>query len=189
MKRCMVHCSVLLAVVLLASCSTVSVTSDYDRAADFSKLQSYRWPLDSEEIRKGDLLAEHPLVYKRVQSAVDRELRGKGYRKSTSQSADFIVHTHAGIKKLKTYHQRYGIEFPLHNGWYSPWWGPYGGISYVSYYEEGTLVVDIIDASTRELVWRGVATRVVRDYQSPEDMQKDIDEAVAEVLSRFPPGT
>jgi len=173
--------------LFLASCSTVSVSSDYDHAVNFSKYQTYRWPSGSEGIRKGDVLAENPLIYKRVQVAIDRELQQKGFRKSTSPSADFIVHAHAGIKKLKTYHQRYGVEFPLYGSWYRPWWGPYGGFSYVSYYEEGSLVVDIIDASTSELAWRGMATGIVRDYSSPEQMQKDIDDAVARIIDGFPP--
>lgn len=172
----------------LAGCSAYSVVSDYDQEYDFRTLQTYRWPVESDGIRKGDVLRENPLVYKRVQSAVDREFRAKGLMLTGSKNADFIVYAHAGIRKRKTYHHDFGVGFPLGPyRWYRPWWGPYGGFTFVSYYEEGSLVIDIIDASTRELTWRGVATRVVRNYRTPEDMQRDINNAVAKILKSFPP--
>ncbi|MCW8798484.1 MAG: DUF4136 domain-containing protein [Prosthecochloris sp.] len=176
-----------LLLLVLASCSSVSVVSDYDRVFDFSRFQTYRWPIAGEGIRQGDLLVQNPLVYKRVQSAVDRELQQKGFHRSSSESADFILHVHAGVKQVKSYQPHYGVAFPLRGGWYRPWWGAYGGFTSVSYYEEGTLVVDIIDAGTKDMVWRGMAKRIVRQYGSPEAMQKDIDDAVRRVLAEFPP--
>lgn len=179
----------LFVVILLSGCSPFSVVSDYDRKYDFRSFQTYRWPTENEDIRKGDVLVEHPLVYKRVQSAVNAQLRAKGFRLTGAKQADFIVYAHAGIKKRKTYHHSVGVGVPFGPyHWYRPWWGPYGGYTFVSYYDEGSLVVDIIDARTKELVWRGVATRIVRDYRTPEDMQRDINEAVGKILATFPPG-
>jgi hypothetical protein len=173
----------------LSGCSAFSVVSDYDQKYDFTSFQHYRWPAESEGIRKGDVLVENPLVYKRVQSAVNEQLRVKGFRLTGSGDADFIVYAHAGVKKQKTYHNSFGVGVPYGPyRWYRPWWGPYGGYTFVSYYDEGSLVIDIIDARTKELVWRGVATRIVRDYRNAEDMQRDINEAVAKILESFPPG-
>lgn len=178
----------LLFVFFLAGCSTLSVVSDYDHEYDFGTITTYRWPSDKEGIRKGDVLLENPLVYKRVQSAVNQQLQAKGFKLTSSKNADVIVYAHAGIKKRKTYHHSFGVGIGYDPyWWYSPWWGPYGGYTYVSYYEEGSLVLDIIAAKTKELVWRGVATKVVRDYRTTEAMQRDINEAVAEILAGFPP--
>lgn len=185
-SRFVFHC---LLVFFLAGCSAFSVVSDYDREYDFRKFQVYRWPVGDEGIRKGDVLVENPLVYKRVQSAVNQQLQARGYRLEDSKKADFIVYAHAGIKKRKSYHHGFGIGVPFGPyRWYTPWWGPYGGYTYVSYYDEGSLVIDIIDARTKELAWRGVATRVVRQYRTPEAMQNDINEAVTKILESFPPG-
>lgn len=179
----------LVIVVFLAGCSAFSVMSDYDRKYDFRTFQTYRWPAENEGIRKGDVLVENPLVYKRVQAAVNQQLQVKGFRLTGSKDADFIVYAHAGVKKRRTYHQSFGVEVPFGPyRWYRPWWGPYGGYTYVSYYDEGSLVIDIIDARTKDLAWRGVATRVVRDYRTAEDMQRDINEAVTKILKNFPPG-
>jgi len=188
MKNKRLYLSLLL-MFFLAGCSALSVVSDYDREFDFSGFRTFRWPAENEGIRKGDVLVDNPLVYKRVQSAVNRQLVGKGFSVSGSKEADFIIYAHAGIKKQKSYHHYFGIEVPFGSyRWYRPWWGPYGGYAYVSYYDEGFLVIDVIDARNRDLVWRGVATRVVREYRTAEAMQRDINDAVMKILQDFPPG-
>ena len=182
--------SFLMLALWLSSCSPFSVVSDYDRNHDFETFSTYRWPDEAEGIRKGDVLLENPLIYKRVQSAVNAQLAAKGYRLAGTGKAEFIVYAHAGVKKVKTYNHNFGIG--LYWGpsyWYRPWWGPYGGFTYVSYYDEGSLVLDVIDAETKEMVWRGIATRVVRDYRTPDDMQRDINDAVGRILEKFPPGS
>ncbi len=68
--------------------------------------------------------------------------------------------------------------------WYDPWWGPYGGTIEVSYYEQGTLVIDIVDPVDKELAWRGIATGIVREGGRS---QKELDEIVSKVLRTFPP--
>ena len=187
MKKSLVFLQVAM-VVLLAGCSAFSVMSDYDRKYDFRTFQTYRWPAENEGIRKDDVLVEHPLVYKRVQAAVNQQLQAKGFRLAGS-NADFIVYAHAGVKRRQAYYQSFGVDAPFGPyRWYRPWWGPYGGYTYVSYYDEGSLVIDIIDARTKDLAWRGIATRVVKDYRTTEDMQRDINKAVSKILATFPPG-
>jgi len=165
--------------VVLAACSSVSVKHDYDTETDFSKYRNYAW-MDREI--PGDELAKNPLIKKRVQVAVDATLASKGYTLTEFEKADFVVVIHAGIK------ERMRIQDWGRYGWYDPWWGPYGGRVDVSYYEEGTLVVDIIDAKAKELVWRGMGTGIVKAYSKPEKMQKAMDEDVTKILSAFPPG-
>ncbi|ASQ91614.1 hypothetical protein CHL67_04030 [Prosthecochloris sp. GSB1] len=188
MKRRTVFAALFMA-ALLGGCSTVSVVTDYDRDFDFSGMHTYRWPTGDEGIRKSDALVENPLVYKRVQAAVDSKLQARGFRLADSKEADFIVHAHAGVKKVRSYYPQVGLSYGFgHRGPYRSWWGPYGGYTYVGAYEEGSLLLDVIDARKKELTWRGVATGVVRRYRTPEAMQRDIDEAVAKILEQFPPG-
>jgi hypothetical protein len=59
----------------------------------------------------------------------------------------------------------------------------------VSYYEEGTLVIDIIDWQEKELSFRGTATGTLsKSEKTPEEAQLDADEVVTNILSKFPPG-
>lgn len=50
----------------------------------------------------------------------------------------------------------------------------------------GTLVIDILDAETHELLWRGSAEGALIDRRSDQS-QEEIDAIVREVLERFPP--
>ncbi|TVL99763.1 MAG: DUF4136 domain-containing protein [Candidatus Brocadia sp. WS118] len=169
--------------LILTSCSSLIVRHDYDREYNFNQYKTYRWPADSE-IDKNDVLARNSLVYKRVQAAVDKELKAKGFTLQESGETDFVVVAHAGVKDKMQIHQYGGGRY----GWYDPWWGPYGGYTDVSYYQEGTLVIDIVDLKSKELAWRGTGSGVVKEYNNPDKMQKDLNAAVAKVLANFPPG-
>jgi len=57
------------------------------------------------------------------------------------------------------------------------------------HWEEGSLVIDIIDWTEKELSWRGIGTGVVKEgQQDAEEMQERIDEITAKILADFPPG-
>lgn len=52
----------------------------------------------------------------------------------------------------------------------------------------GTLVIDILDGETHELLWRGSAEGALIDARRSDQSQEEIDRIVREVLKRFPPG-
>jgi hypothetical protein len=168
-------------VFILVSCSPVTVKTDYDHEYDFSQYKSYRWA-EETELAKTDVLAKNPLVYKRVQKAVDKDLQAKGFTREESGDTDFVVVAHAGTKDRMQINQYGG-----YGGWYHPFWGPYGGYTDVSHYTEGSLVIDLVDSKKKELAWRGTGTGIVKDYKDSDKMQKDLDESVAKILASFPP--
>jgi hypothetical protein len=153
---------------LILSCSSVTVKTDYDREYDFSEFKTYRW---AQEINPDDELARNPLVQKRVMEAVDRTLAAKGMQKVESEDVDVVVLAHAGSKEKMQVTQTGG-------GYYR-----------VSYYEEATLVVDIVSWESKELAWRGMATGTVKEHKDAESMQKRIDSVVERIFASYPPGT
>ena len=60
-------------------------------------------------------------------------------------------------------------------------------LSDVQYYEEGTLIIDVIDPGENRLVWRGSATRVLDRAMTPERADEIVLEAVQKIFDRFPP--
>jgi hypothetical protein len=54
-------------------------------------------------------------------------------------------------------------------------------------YEEGTLVIDFVDAASRKLVWRGTGSGALESEPTPEETTRGIDRAVAKILEQFPP--
>jgi hypothetical protein len=170
--------SSLIAFIIFTACSSLDVTSDYDPSQDFSKYKTYRWA-KMKERHKDDLLAQNIRLWKRVQSAVDKSLKEKGFEKLDRGKPDFIVFIHAGVQqRMDVYQSGY---------YYGGWWGPYGGRTTVSHYKQGTLVVDIVDREEKELSWRGMASDVVRNYSDPQELQEEIDYVVKAMLDDFPP--
>ena len=165
-------------IIFTISCSSVSVKYDYDPAIDFSKFKIFSW---KEVEIPNDALAKNPLLAKRVKESVIKELEAKGYTYSESEDVDFAVVAHAGTK------DRMQITDWGSYGWYSPWWGPYGGRVDVSQYTEGTLVIDIVDMREKEMAWRGLATGTVDESSNPERSQVRINQTVSKILANFPP--
>jgi len=171
--------------VYLAGCSSVSVNTDYDESVDFSKYKTFKFYTGKD--LEGDELAKHPLAKKRILNSIKKVIQAKGFTED-SNNADLIVVAYAGVDQkmnITTYGGNYGY------GWYSPYWG--GGVGMtqtdVNYYDEGTLIIDIVDAKKKALVWRGTGTQVLRDYSSNEERQANIDDVVSQILDDFPPGT
>jgi hypothetical protein len=177
----------ILLVALMLGCSSVSIKTDYDREYDFSTFKTYRWA-SGKEINPQDELTKYPLVLKRIQAAVDNELAAKGMKKvGEGEDFDVVVLVHAGSKERMQVTQTGG--YGGYSGWYDPWWGPYGGQTQVSYYEEATLVVDIVSWEKKELAWRGMATGTVQDNPDAEKQQKRLNGIVAKIFASYPPGT
>lgn len=175
----------LVLVIALTNCSSVKVKHDFDPQYDFNSYKIYKW---GKMQVKEDVLATNSLVANRVVEAVDQVLKEKGYVLATDETtqADFAVVIHAGLKE-KTQIDTYNYGSRGRYGWYDPWWGPYGGTTTVSQYEEGTLVIDIVDIKNKELSWRGMGTKTVQDYKSPEKAGQKIMEVVTKILAGFPP--
>ena len=162
----------------IISCSSISVSSDYDPNADFSKYNTYAW---GEKLNPNDALQKNQLIEQRVFNAIDTSMMKKGFKK-TKNDPQLLVYPHAGTQ------ERASI-----NSWgygYGGWWGagPYGGGGIdVDYYTQGTLYIDIIDKKKNQLVWRGVGTGVLGDPSTPQEITANVNDAVSQILASFPP--
>lgn len=167
-------------VLVLMNCSSTSYKSDYDPSKDFSKYKTYAWFTENIE---GDALAADPLTKKRIMGAVDKVIQARGGQLVESDP-DVMVVVHAGVKERMNVTQTGGGYY---GGWYGPGWGGYGGTTHVSYYDEGTLVIDFVDYAEKELVWRGMATGTIDENPNMEKQQAKIDQVVEKILAQYPP--
>ena len=162
----------------LAACSSISTTSDYNPELDFTSYGTYSI---YNGIIKDSQLESVQLAKKRVLEAINNEMQKKGMTPADSTNASIIIFAHAGTtEKMNVTDYGYG---------YGGWWGPnpYGRNIDVSYYTQASLVIDFVDNEKDELVWRGVGTAALQDQGTPEERQAFIDEAVAKILSQYPP--
>lgn len=168
----------------LAACSGMTIRSDFNPQADFSKYTTYAW-LPAPQT--GNPRTDNALVEGRIKNAVDAALAAKGYTKGTEANANFWVGYHLNIEgqmDVTTVNNYYGY------GWGRGYYGMYGPgyqSTQVRYYDQGTLLIDVVDAQVKELVWRGTGEAEVRPDTKPEDRERRLNEAVAKILERFPP--
>src|SRR5205085_2685363 len=116
--------------------------TDYDHKADFSRYRTYSW---------GKIDASNPLWADRIMAAVDSQLAAKGWTRVPS-GGDAVAAAFGASKEHPTMETFYN-GYP---GWY---WNGWDGIATttVDYNKVGNLTVDIFDATTRRLIWRGAA--------------------------------
>jgi hypothetical protein len=162
--------------LLFFSCSSIKVMTDYDRQADFTKYKTYQWFDAKDKAAKAGEMS-NTLTAKRIHRAVETELGAKGYDQ-VSLDPDFYVIFHTEVKDR--------VDVDEYGYTYGPWARPVPGYRReidVNYYQEGTLILDIIDADSKELAWRGWGTGVV----DPQSAEKKINEAAKKILANFPP--
>ena len=182
----------LLLVALLTGCSTMEVSFDSDPKADFTGLKTYAWLKEPQKPTGDPRIDGNTILENRIHAAVDAELAARGFRKVTSDP-DFLVAYHVSLDKrrsVQTLNNYYG---------YGPGWGyGYGSAyrpgywagapeTYVYEYEEGTLILDVVNPENKELMWRGSAQDEVHFKSSPEKEEKQLKEAVQRMLEKFPP--
>lgn len=160
----------------LTGCATLRVNSFLDRDADFARYRSYAWST-ADDFSTGDpRLDNNRFFSQRVEEAVNMQLIGRGFERTSPSAADLLVHIHARVDQridagaIDRQYRRCDVEDC----------GP-------QVYEAGTLLVDLIDRRTNRLAWRGWAEDsfegVIDDQRW---MEATIDKAVARILARLP---
>ena len=163
------------AVLFMAACSTLSVHTDRDPNADFSKYKTYAWAPKMET-------RTTPLLEERIQAAVDSELAEKGLRKAAEgEATDLIVRDHVVQRQVNEAFGRptfgLGYDAPLTS---------FGATAYplgISQHTEGSWVIDLVDSSSSKLVWRGIATD---KGGSPEESPRQVIDAMNETFEGYP---
>jgi uncharacterized protein DUF4136 len=151
-----------------------SVTYDFDRATDFSRIKTYQWT-------EGTTLRDE-LNHKRVVGAIDRQLMLKG-----------LVKAEGGVKPdvLVAYHASFDRDLQI-NMMESGWGGPrFGGLRSGTATTQkiltGTLVIEVVNAATHSIVWRGMAKDELDADAKPEKREKDINRAAEKLFKNYPP--
>jgi hypothetical protein len=147
------------------------VKTDYDRGTDFAQYKTYSW----EKVQTQDAL-----WVDRIKSAVNADLAAKGWTEAPSggQVAIVAVEMTRNQQTLDTFYNGFG------GGW--RWGGGFGdATTTVNNYKVGTLVVDLFDAKTKKLIWRGSASDTLSD-KSDKNI-KNLDKGVQKMFGHFPP--
>jgi len=165
-----------LLLLVLASCSSIRVYSDYDKQVDFSPYKTYAFHKNG--IDKAEL---SDLDKKRILRAIDETMSTKGFTKS--DNPDLLISFFTKEREEVNVNQ-------FNAGWGYGWgwgWNPFlwGGNTMVTRNTEGSLYIDIIDAKKKELIWQGEGEGVLtKDRDKKEAL---IQEFVSKILEQYPP--
>ena len=152
------------------------VTTDHDPAYDFSKVKSFATKIETSW---GNEIGEN-----RVLSEINAALVAKGWYPLPETHADVVVVLHGAGKTKQTLNTFYSSM----SGWgYMGWGGMATATTTASEYVQGTLVADIFDAKSKNLVFRGTATDEISD--NPEKNRKKIEKLTDKMFKDFPPGS
>jgi hypothetical protein len=163
-----------LAVLAAAACASFAVNSYTVRGVDFSQYRTYNWAADDQLVTGDPRLDNNPFFLDRLHRDVERHLATRKLEKSTSGTPDLRIHFHASVSD----HMQLGEAEPV------PAFCN-GCLPYV--YQAGTLVLDLVDVRSEQLIWRGWAAGSIEGIVDDQrTMERAIDEAVARILERLP---
>jgi hypothetical protein len=165
----------------VTGCATIKVNTDWDREANFTSYRTFNWLQPQGEglrgqgargqgapgARGGRGGLPQTLLDQRVRSSVETELTAKGLQLRQA-NPDLMIIYHSDVN------QRIDVTR----------WGYYGRRVAVQQYPEGSLVIDMIDARTREVVWR-CAARI--DFRTERDPTERVTKTVNKMFEEYPP--
>jgi hypothetical protein len=158
--------------LFVGACAPLLVHSYLERGADLTRYRTYAWATQVELATGDARLDNNPFVDAATRGAVDRALGKKGFEQSAA-APDLRLRYHISIK------QKLDIA---HNSSYLPC-----DECTPTLYEAGTLVIDLVDAGTNRLVWRGWGEgsfeRLIDDQRA---LERRIEDVVIRILARLP---
>ena len=172
---------------LLASCSSIKVTTDYDKTVDFTQIKTfeyYGWAAESDKIL-------NDLEKQRIERAFGDELRSRGMEYVES-GGDVIVALFVMTQEKTQYNATTtGMGYGGYYGYGPGWgWGPGMGMSMSTTtvreynYTVGTLVIDMYHADNEQLIFESIGTGTVDD--NPQTREKNLPKAIAQIMAAYP---
>jgi hypothetical protein len=152
------------------------VQFDYDRSANFNAYKTYQW-VDYNAVEVGDQLLDQD-----IKRAVDAQLAGKRLRRVES-GGDLLVGYQAVISQEKQLDSL---------GWGGPFgggpWGNWGNTRVTSSsIEVGKLFIGMFDPATKQLVWRGAASKTLDIKKDPDKNYRNLEKAMSKLFNKYPP--
>jgi len=173
---------IIIAICFSMACNTLKVTSDYDKSTNFSQYKTFTIDRVTEKDQSISQLNRDRII-----NAVRAEMTKKGF--TESDNGDLLIHIVTVLQDKKSVSAN--TNYYGYGGAYRPYgWAGGGGSSYTTYnvdtYKDGSLIIDIIDAKTKQLEWEGIGNK---EIDKPiDDPDTKIPAAVEMIMKSFPPG-
>lgn len=168
-------------VLFASACSSgVKVSSNYEEDVDFSSYSTYKMlPIGHEGTDSVVYSEENKQL---IRDAITRELEAMNYTREES-NPDLLVYATIAIEEKEQKRERTFREGPYYTGQRRYSWSASDSIL-VGYYNEGSLVINLVDAKRNEIVWHATARKALKD--NPTDKEEIINQAVADMFKEYP---
>jgi hypothetical protein len=165
--------AVLTAMTAVSGAAAQDVTWDYAKGTDFARLKTYAWTTGHP--------VPDPLNDQRIVSAIEAQLAAKGLTKvDPAEHPDALVAYHANFSRDLSFDE-------FGSGWGGfRFGGTWTRRARVESVLVGSLVVDIVDANARTIVWRGMATKDIDVHARPDARDKQVKQAVEKLFKHYP---
>jgi hypothetical protein len=189
MDRRGTDCLLIVLVALgLWACTAFNVQTDHDSMADFNVFKTFAFA-GLVEANKGGIY-DNSLMEKRIESAVVRELTGKGLRQvGLDEHPDLLSHYWVSVQdkqRLESGGTSVGVGgYRGGRGGGYGWGMSYGGGVTTQDYKAGTLILDLVEPTKKELVWRATISGTLQS--SASENWELADKAIARAFEDYPP--
>jgi hypothetical protein len=171
--------------VALAGCAETQrqVRSDYDRTANFNAYRTFDFYTDAGRSPTGGDYST--LIAQRIEAAIEREMVARGYVRA--QNPDLLVNFRVTVKNVQKVSTVPTAGPPAYSYRYGAYrgWPTYSYETWVRDYDEGTLLIDLVDAGRQQLVWEGAGTGRVTQKKL-DNIEATVNAAVAAIFERYP---
>ena len=168
--------------IVAASCSTVKVSSDFDKTANFAAYKTFTYTDETLAMPIDDINRN------RVLNLVTAEMAAKGFTKSDANPDVWID------INIKTKTQQTATASTTGTGGYGYRYGRYGygggfSTTTINYdtYTDGTMFIDMIDAAKKQLVWQGRGTKTLEEDASQKRREENLAYAIKQIFTQYPP--
>lgn len=163
---------------LLAGCSReISVYADYDPDYDLWEYTTFDWAPNTNPEAGKNPLYHNELNNKRIKSVALEQLNMRGYKLKTEKPDLILYHYIVIEEKAAIVTEPYGY-------YYGPYWRQMKTDVYP--YRKGTLILDLMDAKTHNLIWRGWAVSLIDENYDSREIERLIKSAVVRIFKNFP---
>lgn len=170
---------------------------DFRQNSDLTRPRTFAFkilPAVRPDARQTAATYDSPFIDEHTNVAIAAQLAQHGWTRNDEKPDVYVV-------TRRTFWKEYTTYGPYWGPYYSPagWWGPYpygwgagwttwGGDSVYAVEEiRGALTVDLEDAATGRLMWRGVEEKHVHHRSTPSSRARHVDDQVQDIFKKFPP--
>src|SRR5262245_23111265 len=174
-----------LTMLLPAAAMAQRVAYDYRHNVDFRGFKTFAFKEEPplQPVTELTTMFNSPIVTERTRQAIAAQLEARGMREDPIHPDAYVF----ARRSFRVEQVLYGPSGwgPYGWGWYGWGWGS-GGPWYTQDIIRGTLIVDLVDADTGALLWRGLREKTVHQHDKPTKRTEEVYEDVGKIFKKYP---